>query len=240
MAEEVAVPRGGGREACVRALADFGIEISADELNRLARFLDLLLDANTRMNLTAVRDVDAAWMRHVFDALTLLPILQQADARRVADVGSGGGVPGLVLAIVWPQATHLLIESTGKKAAFLRSTADALSLRSVEVRSERAESLARGPLRESMDVVTSRAVARLPILLELCLPLVREHGHMVTIKGEKAAAEVTESVRALGTLRGAVTDCIRTPTGTVVVIEKVGKTPRRYPRPAGEPQKSPL
>ncbi|NBX36016.1 MAG: 16S rRNA (guanine(527)-N(7))-methyltransferase RsmG [Planctomycetes bacterium] len=240
MADEPAVPRGGGREACVQALTAFGIDLSTDELDRLARFLELLLDANTRMNLTAVRDVDAAWMRHVFDALTLLPILQQADARRVADVGSGGGVPGLVLAVVWPQATHLLIETTGKKAAFLRGAADALSLRSVEVRSERAESLGRGPLRETIDVVTARAVARLPILLELCLPLVREHGHMVTIKGAQASAEVAESARALGTLRGAVTDSIRTPTGTVLVIEKVGKTPRRYPRGAGEPQKSPL
>jgi 16S rRNA (guanine527-N7)-methyltransferase len=240
MQPESAVPRGGGRETCARALVDFGIEVSTEEMERLQRFLELLLDANTRMNLTAVRDMDNAWMRHIFDALTLLPILQQTDAQRVADVGSGGGVPGLVLAIVWPQATHLLIESTGKKAVFLRSAADALALRSVEVRSERAESLARGPLRESFDVVTSRAVARLPILLELCLPLVRDRGHMVTIKGEKAADEVNASARALGTLRGAVTDSIRTPTGTLIVIEKVGKTPRRYPRGAGDVQKSPL
>jgi 16S rRNA (guanine(527)-N(7))-methyltransferase RsmG len=143
-------------------------------------------------------------------------------------------MPGLVLACVMPDADFTLVESVGKKARFLDDAARALGLRNVRVEQRRAEDLGQDhrSTRERFDAATSRAVARLPLLLELCLPLVRPGGVMLTIKGEQAAAEVAESAFELGELRGAVVDQVRTPTGTVVVIEKTGRTPRTWPRGA--------
>ncbi len=222
------------------AIGAYGVELEPSEISQLSKYLDLLYVANERMNLTGVRDRDLAWMRHIFDALTLVPILQQSQARSVVDVGSGGGIPGLILAIVMPDVQFTLVESTGKKAQFLREASDALELKNVRVLAERAEILGAGNLREVIDVVVSRAVSRLPSLLEYCLPMVRQGGHFVAIKGEQAGAEVAASTHALGELRGVVVEQIRTPTGTLVVIEKTGKTPKRYPRAPGEPERQPL
>lgn len=227
-------------------LASRGIELDAHDVARLGGFLDLLEAANARFNLTAIRDRGQAWERHIGDSLTLLPFLWSAqpagDRLRVADVGTGGGMPGLVLAIVMPDAEFTLIESVGKKASFLGDSARTLGLGNVRVDTRRAEEIGQDHkgARESFDVVTSRAVARLPTLLELCLPLVRQGGTMLTIKGEQAPAEVAESSRALGELRGAVVDQVRTPTGTIVVIEKTGRTPRTWPRAVGEPGRRPI
>lgn len=222
----------------VEGLATRGIELDADDVARLGRFLDLLEEANSRFNLTAIRDRAQSWERHIADSLELLPYLASAQAEgdrlRVADVGTGGGMPGLVLACVMPDAEFTLIESVGKKARFLEDAARALGLRNVRVEQRRAEDLGQDhrTTRERFDAVTSRAVARLALLLELCLPLVRPGGVMLTIKGEQAAAEIAEAARELGELRGAVVDQVRTPTGTVVVIEKTGRTPRTWPRAA--------
>jgi len=237
---EVPVESRGPSAEFLLAISDYGIELEESEVELISKYLDLLYLANEKMNLTGVRDRTAAWMRHIFDALTLLPILQQSQARSVVDVGSGGGLPGLVLAIVMPDSQITLIESTGKKAKFLKDTVDQLGLNNVRVRSERAEILGAKELRECNDVVVSRAVSRLPSLLEFCLPMVRLGGHFVAIKGEQAAAEVAASVHALGELRGVVIDQVRTPTGTLVVVEKTGLTPKRYPRAIGEPERQPL
>ena len=222
------------------ALRDASIELSPEDLARCTRYLELLYAANATMNLTGVRDPGAAWMRHIFDALTLLPIAAEAGAARIADIGSGGGIPGLVLACVLPEAEMILIESVGKKARFLDETARALELSRVRVRQERAETLGAKELRESLDLVVSRAVARLPALLEYALPMVRPGGLFVATKGEQGAAEAAASVHALGELRGKLVDLRRTPTGTLVIVEKVGRTPKRYPRAAGEPERAPL
>ncbi|MSQ91095.1 MAG: 16S rRNA (guanine(527)-N(7))-methyltransferase RsmG [Phycisphaerales bacterium] len=224
----------------IAAIKEFGLELDARDLAVLDRYLDLLYEANERMNLTGVRDRNAAWMRHIFDALTLFPTLAQTEARSVVDVGSGGGIPGLILATVMPTVQFTLVESTGKKAKFLQETAKQMSLENVRVLAQRAEALGAKELRECIDVVVSRAVARLPILLELCLPMVRPGGFFIAIKGEQAAAEVATSAHALGELRGVVVDQLRTPTGTLVIVEKRGKCPNRYPRTAGEPERAPL
>ena len=222
----------------VAGLASRGIELEPEDIARLGQFLDLLDEANARFNLTAIRDRAQAWERHIADSLELLPYLASAQAEgerlRIADVGTGGGMPGLVLACVMPGAEFTLIESVGKKARFLADAARTLRLANVQVEQRRAEDLGQDhrTTRERFDAATSRAVARLPLLLELCLPLVRPGGVMLTIKGEQAAAEVAESARELGELRGAVVDQVRTPTGTIIVIEKTGRTPRTWPRGA--------
>jgi 16S rRNA (guanine527-N7)-methyltransferase len=219
-----------------------GVQFDAGDLEKLQRYLELLLETTARFNLTAVTEPKQAWMRHVLDALTLLPVLDSCEAQRIIDVGSGGGVPGVPLAISRPRTQVMLLEATGKKAAFLEATAQELALGNVEVLRERAEVAGQDHhrLRGAFDVVVARAVGPLPVLIELTVPLAREGGLVLAIKGAKAAQEIAASKAALHALHAAVIDTLPTPTGTIVVIEKLRKTPRIYPRAAGEPTRRPL
>lgn len=223
--------------AFMQHLADLGIVLDAGDLEAIAAFLRRLYDANRRFNLTGIRDPAEAWMRHVLDALTLLGPLHSIEPAgkrlRVLDLGSGGGVPGLVLATVLPQADFTLVEATGKKAAFLRESAAALGLASVEVRPDRAERLGHDPtLRERFDAVTARGVAPLETLLEWTVPFLRCGGFLLAIKGGRAGEEIAASRQALHRLHATVAPSIATPTGTIVVVEKLRSTPRAYPRDA--------
>lgn len=226
----------------ITAAAAQGLEFEAGELQRLAQFLALLLDANTRFNLTAITDPAQAWTRHILDSLTLLPLLEAADAKRVIDVGAGGGLPGLPLAMTLPNVEFTLLEATGKKARFLREAVAALGMTNVVVVNDRAEVVGQDHQRhrEQYDAVLARAVGRLPVLLELTVPLARVGGLVLAIKGEKAGEEIVEAKAALHLLHAAVSETLQTPTGTIVVIEKLRATPRSYPRGPGEPKRLPL
>ena len=207
----------------------------------LRRFLERLLETNRSFNLTAITDPVEAWDKHVLDSLSLLPDLRElAPGSRVVDVGSGGGLPALPLAIALPSLHFTLLEATAKKARFLEETASALGLGHVSVVCDRAESFGRGPERECFDASTSRAVSRLPVLLELTLPLLRVGGLNLSIKGEQAATELAEAKNALHVLNAQVEDTRRTPTGVVVRIRKTAATPLKYPRRPGEPKRAPL
>jgi 16S rRNA (guanine527-N7)-methyltransferase len=116
----------------------YGIEFDPGDLDKIGEFLSLLLEANTRFNLTAVTDPDEAWVKHVFDSLTLLPYVVSAEAGHVIDVGSGGGLPGVPLALTMPEVDFTLLEATGKKADFLRDVAERMDLANVDVISDRA------------------------------------------------------------------------------------------------------
>jgi 16S rRNA (guanine527-N7)-methyltransferase len=164
-----------------------GAALPSDQLQLLSRYLDLLLEANQRMNLTSVTDRAAAELLHVADSLTLLPFIG-AGRKTIADVGSGGGCPGLVLAIARPDALVTCIEATGKKARFLAETAAALALANVAVVAERAEQL-----RRTFDVVTARAIGSLARVVEFGLPLVKPGGKLLAMKGPKVAGEMSEA-----------------------------------------------
>jgi 16S rRNA (guanine527-N7)-methyltransferase len=202
----------------------------------LSRYLHLLFEANARMNLTRITDRPAAELQHVADALTVLPYLPP-DPHRLADVGSGGGVPGIPLAIARPDAAILLIESTKKKAGFLKSAAGALGLSNVTVSEQRAEDVGHGKSRETFHVALARAVATMDWLAEWCLPLVKKGGVMLAMKGPKVVDELPVAARAITLLGGgeAVVHPVDLP-GTehrvIVEIPKVAKTDLRYPRAA--------
>ncbi|MDG2030431.1 MAG: 16S rRNA (guanine(527)-N(7))-methyltransferase RsmG [Phycisphaerales bacterium] len=219
-----------------------GIAFDQGDLDQLGHWLELMVEANKRMNLTRILHPEDAWHRHVLDSLSLLPMITTAHATNLIDIGSGGGAPGIPLAIVCPELEVGLVETTGKKARFLEETVAALGLGNVTVFNDRAERLAAldGPQRARWDVVTARAVGRLPVLLELTIPFARVGGHVLAIKGEQAPAEIEESKVALHRLHATVVDTVRTTTGTVVVVEKPRPTPKSYPRAAGEPLRSPL
>jgi 16S rRNA (guanine527-N7)-methyltransferase len=220
----------------------YGISFDPGDLERLGTYLALLLDANSRFNLTAVTDPNEVWTKHVFDSLTLLPYIVAAEAREVIDVGSGGGLPGVPLAITQPETDFTLLEATGKKADFLVEVVEHLELANVEVINDRAETIGHDceNHRAQYDLVAARAVGKLTVLLELAVPLVRVGGHVAAIKGAKAGAEIEQAKRALHLLHSKVVETAGTPTGTIVLIEKLRDTPKRYPRRPGEPKRAPL
>ncbi len=226
-------------------LAALNIELEPADPDRLGLFLAILLDANNSLNLTAITDPDDAWRKHILDSLTLIPVLADIpEGGCVADVGSGGGVPAIPLAICLPALRFTLIESTQKKAAFLRAAAAALALTNVEIINDRAEEVGQQHRndngRESFDAVTARALGRLNIAAELTVPLAKPGGIIAFVKGEKADEELIEAKRALGLLGAVHVDTIQTPTGRIVILEKTTRTPRTYPREAGEPKRKPL
>ena len=225
----------------------FGLTVEPAEIERLGRYLWLLLETNTHHNLTAIKDVDEAWTRHIFDSLTLTAVLgelaagEEGQGPRVIDVGSGGGLPGIPLAIALPGFRFTLLEATGKKAAFLRHAVTELGLGNVEVVAARAESAGReGGRRDAYDAAVARAVGPLAVIAELATPFVRTGGLAVLVKGERAEEELAAAKQALHLLHVGQAGTVETPTGRLVVLEKLRRTPKAYPRRDGEPKRAPL
>lgn len=229
-------------------LQALGFEVPDATLDQLEVFLDRLLEANTRMNLTAVRQRDAAWKRLIVDSLTVLPGLDDLEpGAKVIDIGSGGGLPGIPLAIARPDLVVTLLESTGKKVAFHREAIDAMGLSQVHTIQERAEVLGQDPShRQQYDAAVSRAVGPMAEVLEYSLPLVRVGGRMLAMKGPKAGQELDAASDALATLGAGdlqVFDAYPESFDNDLVIVSVLKdrpTPRTYPRSAGIPHRCPL
>jgi 16S rRNA (guanine527-N7)-methyltransferase len=237
-----------------KALETLGVQLEGDEPRRLGLYLALLLFANESMNLTAIKDPGEAWIKHIADSLSLIPVLTElSDGASIVDIGSGGGVPGLPLAIVLPQMRFTLLESTGKKVEFLGAAIKRLGLGNARVVQARAESAGRkrpesraavNPdvpgLRESFDGAIARAVGRLNVLVELAIPLIKVGGRAILVKGQRADEELAQAKGALRALHAEHIGTIETPTGRLVVLEKTAPTNRLYPRPDGEPAKHPL
>ncbi|PHX77221.1 MAG: 16S rRNA (guanine(527)-N(7))-methyltransferase RsmG [Planctomycetaceae bacterium] len=228
--------------AVTEALATMGIELEPGDAERLRAYLEALRAANARFNLTAIVEPETMWVRHIQDCLTLVPFLASAEAKTVIDIGSGGGLPGIPLAIVMPEVQFTLLEATGKKAAFIKETIAALGISNARILNDRAETAGQDhhDHRAKYDAVVARAVGKLNVLVELTVPFAREAGSIFLIKGDKAAEEVEEAKPALYKLHTHVVDLHKTATGTVVVLEKTRATPRNYPRLPGEPKRRPL
>jgi 16S rRNA (guanine527-N7)-methyltransferase len=228
------------------------IALDAGQLDRFRSYGELLLEWNERMNLTAITDPAGVQALHFLDALALVPAIRAwcraaaLDDPTLIDVGSGAGLPGLALKLALPSLRVTLLDGTGKRVAFLRHTIDALGLRGIGAVQGRAEELARDPgWRESFDLATARALARLPTLLEWCLPFARVGALLLAPKAGDLAAEVQDGLRAAALLGGRVAavrpvDLPDLPGRALVLVDKVAPTPRRYPRAAGLPSKHPL
>ncbi len=223
-------------------IADFGVEFDEQDIPNLSLYLDILLETNNSFNLTAIKDIEHAWTRHIADSLSLIPRLVTEKVEHVVDIGSGGGLPGIPLAITLPDVTFTLVETTKKKALFLSQTAEALGLGNVTVVAERAENLStpNGGFRDIADAVIARAVGPLNVLLELTIPFAKVGGVLLAIKGKRAPSEIKDAEKALQLLQASVESTHRTATGTIVMIRKEATTPKKYPRMAGEPKRMPL
>ena len=212
----------------------------------------MLREKNKVMNLTAVDDDQGIAMKHFIDSLTLCSYIREEEEKaggktiRLADVGTGAGFPGLPLKISMPELDVTLMDSLAKRLNFLGEVVERLGLEKVSLVHTRAEDGGRDKkYREKYDVVTARAVARLPVLAEYCLPFVKVGGVFLAMKGH-AEEEVQDAGKAIATLGGTIekTDTFTLPgtdmERTVVVIRKIRPTPPKYPRKAGTPAKEPL
>ena len=210
------------------------------------RYVELLLEANTRVNLTRIVDPAQVARFHLLDALSALPVLDTLVPVRALDLGSGGGVPGIVLAIARPDVSWTLVDAERRKADAMRGFVDALRIGNVTVVAERAEILGRdAAYREQFDLVAARACAVLPVLAEYALPLLRLGGALVAWKGPIRPDEVRAGRAAGSDLGGGALELH--PTGIpalgdhqFVMMRKVDATPDRFPRRPGQPTRRPL
>jgi 16S rRNA (guanine527-N7)-methyltransferase len=233
--------------ATLRAgLTDLGLDIPADQLEPLDGYVRLLLAWTQAINLTAIREPEAVARDHLLDSLSAVGILREARVRSILDLGSGGGLPGIPLAIALPDVRVLLVESVAKKARFLATAVAALGLDGrVEVAVERAEDLARpGRQRDAFDAVTVRAVAALPELIELAFPLLRVGGRLLAWKREPFTTELAAGRNAARAIGGDV-DVVRVRAAgleghVLVAVTKRRPTPGRFPRPPAERRAKPL
>lgn len=226
----------------LQACAAHNIDLPSHHLETLTRFVQHLLEVNAHMNLTAAQEPEEVWMRHVFDSLLLLNTLKHDPGQRALDLGSGGGFPGIPLAIFRPDLQWTLVDSVAKKAKFLAETAALLGLENVRTSSERAEVLGQSPEhREQYQIVTARAVARLRILLEWTVPLLRVKGFLFAMKGARAGDELVESGHAIERLFVRLRKQQEQPGGgTLLLFKKFAPTPARYPRKTGTATLNPL
>ena len=226
------------------------ISLQPEQLEALRFYQQELVAWNKRFNLTAITDDEGVQLRHFLDSLSCLMALEKGErlsGKRVIDVGTGAGFPGLVLKIVCPGMQLTLLEATAKKVRFLEYMIDQLDLEAVVALKGRAEELGQDSHpRETYDWAVARAVADLPILAEYLLPLVKVTGRMLAQKGEHAPAEVHRSERAIQQLGGRLRRLVQVDlrgiaeTRYLVVIDKVATSPERYPRRPGIPNKRPL
>ena len=231
------------REILASGLKELGLTATEEQLAALEQFAGLLEEKNKVMNLTAIHGPEDIARLHFLDCAALLPLIPTAG-RTLADVGSGAGFPGMVLKILSPETRLTSLDSLGKRIEFQREAAEALGLDDTELLCARAEELA--DRRESFDIVTSRAVARLSILAELCLPLVKTGGVFAAMKGPAPEEELSEAKRGIALLGGGKvrveryripgTDVIH----SAVLIEKLRPTPAKYPRRYAQIKKQPL
>lgn len=214
--------------------------------DRAERYVGLLLAANATRNLTRIVDPEPIARLHLLDALSALPVLDARAPTSAADLGSGGGVPGIVLAMARPAISWTLIDSVHRKADALRSFVEALGLANVTVVAERAEDLGRHPAhRERYELVTARACASLPVLLEYALPLLAAGGSVVAWKGMLGDDELRHGRAAAAQLGGGQPAMVSTGLPALgdhhfAVVRKLRPTPEAFPRRAGEPARRPL
>ena len=231
MEHEPLVSRETASRVARAVIAEGAPGLAHAHLDRLALLVERV--CSTPVGVTAIRDPATAAARHVLDALAGLPAIDAAPPGPLADVGSGGGLPGLVLGIVRPERELHLIEATARKAAFIAETAAALGV-DAHVHAERSEDVARGALRDACACVVARALAPPPIAVELCLPLCRPGGRLVLWSREEAGDEL---VFAAAALAGEV---LTPECPGVLVVGKVAATPERFPRRPGVAAKRPL
>lgn len=232
-------------ELMLPTLKENGISVDSEALSRFQKYAKLLVEWNEKINLTAITDPEGIVIKHFLDCALLLKHIKLPVGAKVIDVGTGAGFPGMVLKILRPDINLTLLDGLNKRLVFLNAVAEALNL-SVETVHLRAEEAGQKPLyRESFDLATARAVAKLNTLYEYCLPLVKTGGYFCAMKGPSAEEEIKLASKASGILGGSKAQ-VKTETLTgeesraFVLVRKISQTPPKYPRISAKISKQPL
>jgi 16S rRNA (guanine527-N7)-methyltransferase len=225
----------------------FDITLNQKQIDMFVVYMDELMAWNAIHNLTAIREEDKIISKHFLDSLSCYFVMKDTPPRKLIDIGTGAGFPGIPLKILFPQMQLTLVESVGKKTKFCQHIVDKLNMQNVLVLKNRAEELGQLPEhREQYDWAVARAVAAMPILMEYLLPFVKINGVVLAQKGESGPAEAQTSDKAVRLLGGHIRQLHKvTLPGVVddrylICIDKVASTPPQYPRRVGIPAKTPL
>lgn len=223
-----------------------GLHFTEKQLEQFSKYYEMLVETNKVMNLTALTEPEDVAVKHMIDSL-LAYDAELFKGKTLADVGTGAGFPGIPLKIYCPELKVVLIDSLGKRLKFLEQVIAELGLKNIVCEHMRAEDAGRNKKhRGRYDLVTARAVARLSVLAEYCLPLVKTGGMFIALKGSKYAEEITDGQAALKILGGRLisSEEVKLPGlddgRAIVKITKIKETPSQYPRKAGTPEKQPL
>ncbi|MDX9872833.1 MAG: 16S rRNA (guanine(527)-N(7))-methyltransferase RsmG [Clostridia bacterium] len=235
------------KDAFRELISELDIALNEGQLEQFAQYYQELLDWNSRVNLTAITGEKEVLIKHFYDSLLVMKLPEWSGQDRIIDVGTGAGFPGIPLKIANPLLQVQLLDSLQKRVHFLEHIIRVLKLDKITALHMRAEEAGRDKgLRGQYDAAVSRAVARLPVLLELCLPLVRTGGWFFAYKGPEAPQEVEEAQEALRLLQGQIVRVEKTalPQDSgeryILIIRKTGPTSTAYPRKPGTPEKKPL
>lgn len=236
-------------EQFVQELSKRNFKLNEKQINQFNQYFTGLIAANQKVNLTRITEEDDVYLKHFFDSLTPLftfsEVFKPGDT--VCDVGAGAGFPSIPLKILQPELKVTIVDSLGKRLTFLQDLIEKLQLQDVTLVHGRAEDVGQNKLyREQFDIVTARAVANMAVLSEYCLPLVKKSGYFVALKGPKAEKELQDGQKAISLLGGKViqTEELQLPTSseerTLILVQKVKATPKKYPRQAGTPHRKPI
>lgn len=229
------------------ALQEKGVLLTKHQMEQFDQYYHMLISWNERMNLTAITNKKDVYLKHFYDSVTVAFHRNFDKELSLIDVGAGAGFPSLPLKICFPQLQVAIVDSLNKRITFLHALSDELQLKDVSFYHDRAEDFAnKKEHRESYDIAISRAVARLPVLAELCLPLVSTQGQFIAMKGAGALEELKSSSKAFQLLGGKLAEKhdfllpIEESERSIIVVNKEKPTPKKYPRKPGTPNKQPL
>lgn len=234
-----------------KALDKQNVLFDDNSLEKFETYRDLIFEWNEKVNLTSITDKDEFEIRHFVDSVEIADYISEKKFNRIIDVGTGGGFPGIPLAILFPEKSFLLMDSLNKKIKIINEIIQILGLKNVTALHSRAEDLAhKKEYRENFDFCASRAVAKLSVLCEYCLPFVKHNGIFAAYKSENVDEEINEAKNAITLLGSAIKEVSpyqipdlsnnTTINRKIIYIEKIKKTPNEYPRKARMPEKTPL
>jgi len=228
-------------------LNKYDITITDDQANLLNSYYDMVVEKNKVMNLTGITEYNEFITKHFLDSLSICKTGISLDGKKIIDVGTGAGFPGIPLKIVYPDTDIVLMDSLNKRLVFLNEVIKELNLKDIVTLHGRAEELGIKDLyREKFDVCVSRAVARLATLSEYCVPFVKKGGCFVSYKSGNIDEELSEANKAIGILGGKAEKPVLFNLAdeemgrSFIIISKVNLTPKKYPRQAGKPSKEPI
>ena len=231
----------------IEALKAKGIELNDKQVKQFNLYFELLVEWNEKMNLTAITDLPSVYLKHFYDSISMAFYVDFTKQQSICDVGAGAGFPSIPLKICFPDLKVTIVDSLNKRIQFLNHLSEQLNLSEVQFVHARAEEFGQDTkYREKFDVVTARAVARLSVLSELCIPLVKPGGQFLAMKASAAQDELSDASKAISKLGASKKEeftfqlPVENSERSLFVFDKIKNTPKKYPRKPGVPNKTPL